>query len=264
MKWLLLLLIAFTTHVMGKTFTFGVVPQQSATRLAQQWTPITDYLSNATGHQFVFSTAKDIPTFEEQLRLGSYDIAYMNPYHYTTFSSSPGYKAIAKAKDKQIHGIIVVRKDSGITSLEQLKDSTLAFPSPAAFAASILTRDHLIKAGVDFTPNYVSSHDSVYLSVARGFFPAGGGVIRTFKSLDKETRSQLKPIFQTEGYTPHAIAVHPRMDVDVLMLVQQALTELADTKQNQAILDTLKIKGFESATDSDWQDVRSLNINLLN
>lgn len=258
-----LVVACFINAAQGATYTFGIVPQQSASRLASQWSPILAQLSLTTGHTIEFATAADIPTFEENLRLGRYDFSYMNPYHYAVFSEASGYQALAKAKDKQIKGIIVVKKDSGISSLEQLNDHALAFPSPAAFAASILTRSGLHTANVDFTAHYVSSHDSVYLSVAKGFYTAGGGIYRTFNSLPEETREQLTVIWTTEGYTPHAIAAHTRIPQQVSDDVQQALVTLTDHPDSQAALTHLKIKGFIEAQDSDWDDVRHLNISLL-
>lgn len=265
MKSLTLLLITtlLSLHALADTFTFGIVPQQSATRLAAQWGPILEKISEKSGHMIVFSTAADIPTFEQRLKQGEYDFSYMNPYHYSVFSEMPGYMAFAKARDKQIKGIIVVKKGSGIKSLEQLEKQSIAFPSPAAFAASILTQGELNQLGITFTPDYVSSHDSVYLSVAKGFYPAGGGIYRTFESLPAETRDLLTPIKETKGYTPHAIAVHPRVPRDVVDAVSQVLYQLDQSPETLQMLSALKIKGFAEAKDNDWDDVRSLNINLL-
>lgn len=260
---LVILACLISVHSYAKVYTFGIVPQQSASRLAQQWGPILDHISAQTGDKIVFSTASDIPTFEQRLEQGDYDFAYMNPYHYSVYSELTGYLAIAKAKDKLIKGIIVVRKDSGITSIEQLANTTLAFPSPAAFAASILTRGALAQSDIPFKPEYVSSHDSVYLSVAKGFYPAGGGIFRTFNSLPSETRDQLTPIYVTEGYTPHAIAVHPRVSEKTRQEVSQALYKLENDPVTLEQLSALNIKGFVPAQDQDWDDVRRLNINLL-
>ncbi len=152
----------------------GIVPQQSAARLAELWTPILAHLSEQSGYQLDFETARDIPTFEQRLAQGHYDLAYMNPYHYTVFHQQPGYAAIARQQGSRIHGLLVVRRDSPISSLQELQGRTLAFPSPAAFAASILPRGELKQLGIQFTPRYVSSHDSVYLAVAQGHLPAAG------------------------------------------------------------------------------------------
>lgn len=65
----------------------------------------TNYLSGKTGYRVQFETAKDIPTFERQLGAGAYDMAYMNPYHYTVSHDSPGYIAFAKERDRQLQRI---------------------------------------------------------------------------------------------------------------------------------------------------------------
>ncbi len=260
---LLLSVTLLSSVVQAETLSFGIVPQQSAKKLAKLWTPINSYLSKKVGVKIQFSTANDIPTFEKRLLEGEYDIAYMNPYHYTVFHQKPGYEAIAKQKDKKIKGIIVVAKDSPLTALDQLAGETLSFPSPAAFAASVLPRAKMSKDGINIIPKYVSSHDSVYLTVSRGLFPAGGGVMRTYNNTAPEVRENLRVLWSTPGYTPHAIAVHPRVDNDVKIKVQQALMEMASDPEGQVLLKTINFKALERAHNEDWDDVRGLNIKLL-
>lgn len=247
----------------GDTLTFGIVPQQSAKKLAKKWTPIFRYLSEKSGHTLRFSTAKDIPTFERRLAQGEYDLAYMNPYHYTVFHRAPGYMAFAKQKNKQIRGIVVVRKDSPIQSLTELADTTLAFPSPAAFAASVLPRARLTQDKIPFKPKYVSSHDSVYLNVAKGFFPAGGGVKRTFGNTSPEVRAQLRILWTTNPYTPHAFAAHPKVSEQTVKDVQQAMLSMNDDSEGQALLKTINFNGMVSAENNDWNDVRGLGLDIL-
>lgn len=246
-----------------KVLTLGVVPQQSAKVLAKLWTPISQYLSAKTGYKINFSTAKDIPTFEKRLLAGEYDIAYMNPYHFTVFNQKPGYQAIAKEQSKRIKGIIVVPKDSAVTELSELDGQTLAFPAPAAFAASVLPRAKMRADGINISPKYVSSHDSVYLSVARGFFPAGGGVIRTLNNTDAAVKEKLKILWTTPGYTPHAVAVHPRLGGQAAKSIQSALLGMYNSEEGKALLASVKFKNLGPALNSDWDDVRALNIKLL-
>jgi hypothetical protein len=52
------------------TLTFGVVPQQAASKLAQLWSPILDDLGARTGVRIGFRTVPDIPTFERRLAAG--------------------------------------------------------------------------------------------------------------------------------------------------------------------------------------------------
>ena len=244
-------------------YSFGVVPQQAASKLARVWSPILEYLERETGFGIRFSTARNIPTFEQRLSSADYDIAYMNPYHFTAFNRDPGYQALARARDKRIKGILVVRKDSPIQSFDELDNMTLAFPAPAAFAATILPRGELAANGNRVEPKYVSSHDSVYRAVAQGLYPAGGGVMRTFLSVDEDISDQLRVLWTTEGYTPHAIAVSPTLPHEVRSRLQSALIAMEQSEEGRSLLDKLKIKGFEAARNEDWDDVRALNIPLL-
>lgn len=265
---LLGLFVAAAGEATGKTassepvsLSFGIVPQQAPSKLLQSWGPVLKWLQRRTGYQFVFRTAPDIPTFEQRLAAGEYDFAYMNPYHFTVFNKGDTkYQAVAKAKNKRIQGILVVRKDSPITSPNELRGKTLAFPAPAAFAASVLIQAHLKAEQIPFDARYVSSHDSVYRAVAGSFFVAGGGVIRTFASTDPKVREQLRILWTTPGYTPHAIAAHTRLDAAVVSHIQQALSAIGDDAGGRAALARLKVKGFERAANSDWDDVRALQI----
>ena len=243
--------------------SFGIVPQQSAARLASLWTPVCRYISERTGQRVVFKTAKDIPTFEQRLAAGEYDIAYMNPYHYTVFSIDPGYRAFARETEKRIRGIVVVRKDSAYQSIAELDGKTLAFPAPAAFAASVLPRAYFRKNGIAITPQYVKSHDSVYLAVSRGIYPAGGGIQRTFNNISEATRAGLRILWTTPGFTPHAFAAHPRLSAATVEALAKAMVTMSTDADGRKHLNNLNFQPIGPARDQDWDDVRELGIDLL-
>lgn len=243
--------------------SIGIVPQQNASKLAIIWRPILAHLTRQTGWKFQFKTAPSIPVFEQRVAEGRYDIAYMNPYHYTEFSKSPGYKAFAKAKNRSIRGIVVVRKDSEIYQLKDLDQQTIAFPAPAAFAATVLPRAKFAAEGIGITTRYVSSHDSVYLAVARGIYPGGGGVIRTLNAASPEARDQLKVLWTSPPYTSHPLAAHPRLSDTQIEKILDALVELENTEEGRLWLKALGWTGVEGAVDQQWDDVRGLGLELL-
>ena len=255
--------IAFPTLSIAEPLTFAVVPQQSPKKMAEKWQPLIYYIAQYTGLEIEFRTAKDIPTFEENLVNGEYDIAYMNPYHYTVFSANPGYQALARESDKSIRGLIVVNKSSGITSIEQLNGMEMAFPAPAAFAATIITTAHLKANSVTITPRYVNSHDSVYFAVHKDFFNAGGGIYRTLKSIPSDVRENLHILWESKGFTPHAIATHPAMADVKRQAILKALLAITNDSGESYILDELNFNGFVASDDSDWDDVRALGIASL-
>lgn len=245
------------------TLTLGVVPQQAAGALARTWGPLLAEVGRRAGVTLDFRTAPDIPAFEARLAAGDYDLAYMNPYHYTVYSSAPGYRAFARQRGEGLRGILVVRKDAPIREIAQLQGLSVAFPAPAAFAASVLPQAALRQAGVRVEPVYVRSHESVYLAVARGLYPAGGGIERTLAATAPEVREQLRVLWRTEPYTPHALAAHPRADRALVARVRDALVALADDPHGRALLAAIQFTGWVAAADADWNDVRALHIDLL-
>ena len=247
-----------------KTYSFGVVPQQSAMVLAKKWIPIFKYLEKETGYKFVFKTNQTIPKFEHQLSKQAYDFAYMNPYHYTVFHDVSGYSAFAKQGNKKIKGVVIVRKDSNITSLEDLEGQTIAFPAPAAFAATVIPQAILKQKGINFKSQYVSSHESVYKNVSYKNFPAGGGIERTFNNAGKDITNPLTVVYTTKGYTPHAFATSPNVPEEVRIKVQQALIRLSASDEGKKLLKGINFKSIVNAENTDWNDVRSLDIKLLN
>ena len=240
--------------------TFGVVPQQAVEKLARQWIPFLNELSEQTGLRIEFSTAPSIPEFEKRLAQGRYDVAYMNPHHFTVFNRAPGYRALVRQRDHLIRGIIVVSSELNVESLEDLAGQNLAFPAPGAFAATLITRAFLDSAAPGYTANFVNSHDSVYRTVAEGLFTGGGGIVRTLKEVDPEVQKKLEILWMSPGYTGHAFAAHPRVPQEVRLKLQEAMVALDATDSGKAMLETLGMNGFQIAKDSDWDDVRALGI----
>jgi phosphonate transport system substrate-binding protein len=242
---------------------FGVVPQQAPSQILKNWKGFAKEMSKRTGWKWTVKTAPSIPEFEERCLDGQYDIAYMNPYHYTVFAQKPGYKAFARQKNKQIKGILVVRKDSPAETIAGLKDARVAFPSPAAFAASVVTRTYLRNEGIPVEVNYANSHDSVYANVANKIHEAGGGVMRTWNATSAEVRDQLEILWTSPAYTPHAFAHHPRLTDEEVKTLQKAVSDLEAEPRDSAVFDPIRFNGLTAGQDGDWDDVRALKITEL-
>lgn len=258
---LLVILASPISH--GDDLTLGIVPQQSATTLAKTWVPFTAYLSKKLGKKVVFATAPNIPEFERRISDGDYDIAYMNPYHYSVFSQNNDFTAIAKQAEKRIHGLIVVHKDSKLESIEDLSGHIVAFPAPASFAATLLPQAIFKSLGITVYPEYVGSHDSVYSNVAKELVIAGGGIDRTFNNIPEYVKKNLKVLWRSEGYTPHAFAARSSVSETDKNLIQNIIVGMSEDEDGRKILNNLGMLRLEKAEDKDWDDVRSLNFQAL-
>ena len=244
-----------------RTYSFGVVPQQSASEVVRLWTPFVAYLGEKARVTLQVETAKDIATFEQRMMTEAYDFAYSNPLTYAVRHHGHGYEAFAKEKDRILAGILVVRKDSPYRSLADLAGTDLAFPAEAA-AASVIPRAHLDKLHIPFTPHYVGSHDSAFLTVAKGLYAAGGGVVRTFDLLQPAVREQLRILWTAPGYPPHPFVARRGLPPDVVARLQAALLAAESEPAGQAALKLLAFKAIGPARDADYDPYRALDVKL--
>lgn len=242
----------------ARTYSFSIVPQHKAADLAARWVPLLQHLSARTGLHLEFRTARDIPTFERQLAAGEHDFAYMNPFQYVLFQQKSGYRALARQRTHGLRGIVVVRADSPYRTLRDLEGQALAFPAPGAFAASILTRAQLRAEGIRTTPSFVVSHDSVYYGVVNRLFAGGGGAPETLDRLDPAARAQLRVLWTSTEYTPHAFAVHARVPADVAEAVRQALIETSRDPHGKQLLAATGLQDLVAVNDKEYESVRQL------
>lgn len=223
----LFLLIPFG-EVYGQTkFIFGVVPQFTPQFIYQAWGPVLREISSRSGYTFELKIKESIPEFERSLLRGEFDFAFMNPYHMVMAKRAKKYEPIIRDRSP-LKGIIVVKKDSSIQRLEDLNGSTIVFPAPNAFGASLymralLTDEHKIK----FSPKYVQTHDNVYRHVIIGLAQAGGGVNQTLIRQPEDIRNGLRILYETPGTAPHPIAVHSRVPKNVRELFLKLFSELS-------------------------------------
>ncbi len=207
-------------------YTVSVVPQFAVVKVYQDWQPFLAALQKATGLRLRLVMYPTIPGFEAAYLRGAPDFAFMNPYDVLVAHRAQGYVPLVHDA-KPLAGILVVRADSGISSLHALDGKTVAFPAPNAFGASLYMRALLAAQGVHIHPLYVGTHQNVYRAVARGDALAGGGVALTLRHEPQALRRLLRVIYTTPSTAPHALVANPRVPVAVARRVQQAVLAMA-------------------------------------
>jgi len=67
-------------------------------------------------------------------------------------------------------------------------------------------------------------------------------------------------IYTKNSYTPHAFTAHSRVPKNIVGKVRVALEQLSFSNKGRLLLNKLNFKKSQSANDSDWNDVRHLNL----
>lgn len=244
-----------------RVYTFGVVPQFNAAHTVRIWRPALRQIEEISGLKFRLIGSDSIPAFEKEFSTGQFDFVYMNPYHFIRAERSQGYIPLVSDVGRKLYGILVVRKNSPIQSIQDLEDRVIAFPAPNALGASLIPRADLMnRFGIDIDPRYVRSHSSVYLNVVLGKATAGGGVQKTLEQQPAIVKDSLRVIYRTQEVISHPVAAHPQVPPEVRERVLQALLSLGKTAQGRKVLSGIPIKEIGAVTSADYAPLVDLGL----
>lgn len=249
---------AMSTSKPETVYKFGVVPQFEPRKLADIWLPILAELSERTGLKFKMTGSPRISTFEQSFLAGEFDFAYMNPYHAMEANTLKGYVPLVRDHGRKLFGILVVRKDSKIKSVEELNGTSVSFPSPNALGASLLMRADLKnREGINIKPIYVQTHSSVYLNVLFNKTLAGGGVMGSFNGQSKDVQDGLRVLYKTREMVPHPVMAHPNVNQKDRQLLREAFLAMGKTEKGAALLAKVPFKKIGEASSTEYLEIQS-------
>lgn len=246
-----------------KEYIVGIHPLHNPKRLFEVYGPIVDTL-NATipDAHFRLEASRNYEEFDKKLYGRHFDFAMPNPYQ-TVRSIKSGYRVFGKmGDDEDFRGIILVRKDSGIRSVADLKGKKVSYPALTALAATMMPQYYLHTHGIDVNRDienlYVGSQESSIVNVFLGEVAAGATWPVPWKAFVKEhpdQAAQMKVQWQTEALLNNGWVAREDVPPDVVDKVAKTLVELSSSERGRKILERLPISKFEKATNETYQPV---------
>lgn len=249
----------------NSVYLFGVHPLHNPKRLFEVYGPLVDYLNaHIEGVTFQLEASRNYAEYEKKLYAGHFQFALPNPYQ-TVNSLDHGYRVFGKmGDDENFRGIILVRKDSGIRSVADLKGKTVSFPAPTALAATMMPQYYLHTHGLDTNRDiktlYVGSQESSIMNVYLGNTAAGATwppPWLAFMRERPELAAQLRIQWQTAPLVNNGLVARIDVPQALVQRVAKLLFSLHSTTEGRRILDRMPLSRFEPANDRTYEPVRS-------
>jgi phosphonate transport system substrate-binding protein len=245
-------------------YVVGIHPLHNPQRLMELYGPIIDYLnSNIPDAHFKLEASRNYEEFEKKLYAGRFSFAMPNPYQ-TIKSVEHGYLIFGKmGDDADFRGIILIRRDSGIKVVKDLKGRAIAYPAATALAATMMPQYYLHTHGInvnrDVDNRYVGSQESSIMNVVRGDVAAAATwplPWRTFSAEHPDLAMQLESKWETASLPNNGWVV--RADISKVHADKFAavLFSLNKTVEGRAILAKLPVSNFEAASNDTYRPVR--------
>jgi phosphonate transport system substrate-binding protein len=155
--------------------------------------------------------------------------------------------------EKVSHGIIIVRKDSPMQTIEDLRGKKFAFGDKNSTIGRYLVQAELVSHGIFGSDlkhyDYLDRHDQVASAVEHGDYDAGSVKFTSFKKANE--RGGLRVLASFDNVTK-PVVLRAGMDRAVVKALQESLFAYKD----EAFFKEMKISGFTYASDEDFKLVR--------
>lgn len=163
-------------------------------------------------------------------------------------------------------GEILVRSDSGLNKLSDLKGKTIATLSPNSASGYIYPVAELKKAGINpttdtkmTTVNDIPSEITAVLNkqVDAAFVFEGARNAFSSSFPDNDLFKDLKVLYLTKGDIPNdAIAVQPNMSSSLKKKVKKTFLNMKNDKDGKEAMSLWGHQGYEKAADSAYDTIR--------
>lgn len=236
----------------------GVFPAFSTRTILSTYQPLRDYLADRLKRPVVLVTAPDYRTFIARTQRGEYRAVVTAPHFARLAQLEAGYVPLVRVK-RELRGVIVVRGDSGIASVADLRGTTIGAPDELAIVTMLgeqLLRTHGLEPGKDVDVRHYPSFNSAILAVHGGKTSAALTAPTALAQMAREVRDSLREIATTAA-VPHVMYLaHPQVPPQE---VRQLRELLMDFEKQPAGVEFFKHTGFVGLEPPAPEQLRTLD-----
>ncbi len=251
-----------------KTLLIGLIPEQNLFRQIERYEPLAGYLSGKTGVRIGLKILPRYGSVIDKFRSLELDGAFFGSFTYALARDTLGVSVIARplAPDNtsMYHGLILVRKDSGIRTIGEMRGKRFAFVDKATTAGYLLPLHYFHVNGVSdfrtyFRETYFAgTHEDVILDVLNGKTDAGAAkntVFRRMSEKDDRIAKELVALERSPDVPENGLALKNDVGDPLRERVRTALLTMHDDPEGKKILERFGARRFIPTTDRDYDPV---------
>ena len=247
----------------------SAIPDEAPTELIRKFQPLVAYLSKQIGREAEFVPLVNYAATVEALVAGKVDLVWYGGFTHVQARHRTGGKAVPlvmRKRDLAFKSKFIARKDSGISSLADLKGKTVAFGSVSSTSGHLMPRFFLKEAGLeperDFRQfSFSGAHDATVKWVEAGKVDAGALNEAVWEKLVAEKKVDLGKVavfHTTPGYVDYNWTARRDLDRATLSAVTRAFLRLdPEVEADREILDLQRAEAYVLAFPFDFDGIES-------
>ncbi|WP_026368021.1 phosphate/phosphite/phosphonate ABC transporter substrate-binding protein [Aminiphilus circumscriptus] len=250
----------------GNELWVGFTPFAEPGYIKKNFGGIVEALARKAGRRLRLFVSADYEALGRLVAEGGVDLGWFSPLAYVVAADHVPLRvlAIPKVKGRPAYqGLIVARKDAGISSLAELRGKVFAFVDPASGSGYLYPRVLLQEKGYDpdnffGEVRFLGSHDRVLEALTKGEVPAGATYTDAWDAASRKMDlSGLQILARTEDIPKDALAVREDAPREFVEFLARELLRLSPSDPLAgASMKQLAIDGFVPGDDGMYDILR--------
>jgi ABC-type phosphate/phosphonate transport system substrate-binding protein len=254
--------------------TIAILPCSDVVMTFKKFHPLTAYLKQESRFDIRTVVPRNFAEFEMAIKNGEIDFAFQDPHTYARIASLYDKSSLIRALTREgttvQYGVVIVRRDSNIKTLQDLRKKIVMFGPRLSATKWTAAKELFEKNGINLDKDLKAySHGGCCEDIAFNVYlrAVDAGIVcdhflvghpEKQKELGVEA-NQMIVVSRTEAVPTRVFAARKGIVTGMVTTVNQALLRLDKNKPAHAkILYNAEIGGFQKSKDRDYDGIRTL------
>jgi len=251
----------------ARTILIGLIPEQNLFKQMERYDPIARYLSEKTGVRIRLTVLPRYGNIVKNFVSEGLDGAFFGSFSYALAHTRLGVDVLARPVGldggSTYCGLIFVRKDSGIRSIEEMRGKRFALVDKATTAGYLLPLEFFKKHGKDYRTYlgetyFAGTHENAIHDVLDGKADVGAAKNTVFERLatrEDRIRTELTILERSPDVPENALAVRKDLDAALREKLAETLLGMHSDPVGLALLRSFGALRFIETRDDDYRPV---------
>ena len=256
-----------TEQVRKKAIVIGLIPEQNIFKQIERYEPLADYLSKKLSNPIRLTVLPRYGNIVDNFVSTGIDGAFFGSFTYTLAHEKLGVEALARPVDPNgastYHGLIFVRRDSGIKSISDMRGKRFAFVDKATTAGYLLPLAYFKEHGENYRTFLKESYftgtheDAIYdvLDKKADIGSAKNTVYERLSASDERIKKDLTVLERSPDVPENGLAVRKDLDDSLKRKLKETLIMMNEDPEGVTILRKFGANRFIETNDRDYQPV---------
>jgi phosphonate transport system substrate-binding protein len=259
--------------------TVGLPPDQNIFHQVERYQPLADYLSAKTGATVRLKVIPSYGNVVDNIVSTGVDAAFLGSFAYILAHTELGVEVLARPESldgiSTYHGLIFVRKDSGIKTIKDMKGKSFAFVDKETTAGYLLPVAYFKTRGIKNYRTYLKEvyftgthEDGIYyvLNKKADIGAAKNTVFERLAVSDSRINNELMILESSPDVPENGLAVRRDLNSALKEKLKQSMLNMAQDAEGQKVLKQFGARKFIETRDEDYEPVykyaRKINLDL--